>query len=191
MKYLKQIIRLGILTFLSVSVLTTVSNAQERGNDSARLSPNASVSQTIGTTVVSITYGRPGIKDRTYFAQNSDLAPLGTWWRTGANESTVITFSDNVMIGGTQVDAGTYSLYTVPGKDEWTIIINDKLSWGTQYDSAEDYARIQTDAVTNTASMMEWFTIYFDNLSETGAHMNLHWGSTKVAVPITTTDTGM
>lgn len=191
MKYLKQIIRLGAMSLLGVSLLATVSQAQERGNDSPRTSPNASVSQTIGTTQVSITYGRPGIKERTYFGQDSELAPLGRWWRTGANESSVITFSGDVMVGGTQVEAGTYSLYTIPGENEWTIIINNKLSWGTQYDSAEDYARIQTDAINHDAPMMEQFTIYFDTLSDTKAHMNLHWGTTRVAVPITTSDSEM
>lgn len=191
MKTIQQIIRSGILTLLGVSLLATLSHAQERGNDSPRSSPNASVSQTVGTTQISITYGRPGIKGRTYFAQDSELAPLGSWWRTGANESSVITFSENVMVGGTEVEAGTYSLYTIPGEDEWTIIINNKLSWGTQYDPAEDYARVQTDVVNHDAQMMERFAIYFDTLSDTKAHMNLHWGTTRVAVPITTADSEM
>lgn len=191
MDYLKQLARISIFSILTLSLLTTMSYAQERGNDSPRLSPNASVSQTIGTTEVMITYGRPGIKDRTYFADDSELAPLGTWWRTGANESTVVTFSDAIMFGGEEVEAGTYSLYTIPGEEEWTIILNDKLSWGTQYDMAEDYLRIQTDNVNNDAQMMERFMIYFDNLSENEAHLNFHWGSTKVSVPLSSPGSGM
>lgn len=186
MHYLKQVLRAGIFSLLGLSLLATVSQAQERGNDSPRTSPNAAVSQTIGTTEIMITYGRPGIKDRTYFGQGSELAPLDSWWRTGANESAVITFSDDVMLAGEEVEAGTYSLYSIPGEDEWTIILNNKLSWGTQYDPEEDYLRVQAASVTNDAPMMERFMIYFDTLSENEAHMNLHWGTTKVAVSIST-----
>lgn len=187
MKYLKNLIHFGLFAVLGLSFISTASYAQERGNNEARVSPNASVSQTIGTTKVTVTYGRPAIKGRTYFADGSQLAPIGSVWRTGANESVAITFSDDVMVGDKKVEAGTYSLYTIPGEDEWTIIINNKLSWGTQYDESEDYIRITTSEVNNDASNVEWFEIYFDSLSENKAHMNLHWGTTKVAVPITTT----
>jgi len=156
--------------------------AQDRGGDSARPSPNASVSQTIGTTDVTITYGRPGLKGR----ELETLAPTGKVWRTGANESAAITFSDDVMVGGKEVEAGTYSLYSLPNGSEWTIILNNKLSWGTQYDMNEDYIRVPAAAVDNGATKMERFTIYFDTLSDTKAHLNLHWGTTKVAVPVTT-----
>jgi len=181
---LKQLIRIGAFSLLGIAMLATLSKAQERGNDEPRISPNASVSQTIGTTEIMITYGRPAIKGRTYFAEDSQLAPLGTWWRTGANESAVITFSNDVMFGGEEVEAGTYSLYSIPGEDEWTIILNNKLSWGTQYDPAEDYLRVDAASVDNDAPMVEQFMIYFDNISENEGHLNLHWGSTKVAVPI-------
>ena len=191
MNLLKQLSRISLLSLLTFSLLASISYAQERGNDSPRVSPNASVSQTIGTTEVSVTYGRPAIKQRSYFADDSELAPLGSWWRTGANESTVITFSDAVLFGGEEVEAGTYSLYTIPGEEKWTIILNDKLSWGTQYDMAEDYLRIQSANVDNDAPMIERFSIYFDNLSEDSAHLNLHWGSTKVAVPLGTVDSDM
>ena len=182
---MKKLLKLSLFAVLATFFVAETAHAQERSNESARSSPNASVSQTIGTTQVSVTYGRPGIKGRTYFADGSDLAPTGSWWRTGANESAAITFSDDVMVGGEKVEAGTYSLYTIPGENEWTIIINNKLSWGTGYDKAEDVVRVTTSVVDNSASMQEWFQINFDTLSNTKAHMNLHWGTTKVAVPIT------
>jgi hypothetical protein len=90
------------------------------------------------------------------------------------------------MVGGKEVEAGTYSLYSLPNGSEWTIILNNKLSWGTQYDMNEDYIRVPAAAVDNGATKMERFTIYFDTLSDTKAHLNLHWGTTKVAVPVTT-----
>ncbi|SMO50927.1 DUF2911 domain-containing protein [Gracilimonas mengyeensis] len=181
---MKKLLQLTFLMVVTAFFATEFSYAQERGSDQNRASPNASVSQTIGTTVVTVTYGRPGLKGRSYFGEGSQLAPVGTVWRTGANESTAITFSDDLSFGGESVDAGTYSLYTIPGEDEWTIILNNKLSWGTQYDEAEDVVRVMASPME--ADESEWFEIYFDELSADKAHMNLHWGATKVAVPITT-----
>ncbi|MFN2396963.1 MAG: DUF2911 domain-containing protein, partial [Bacteroidales bacterium] len=123
------------LIFAISLLFSTSIQAQERGNDSPRVSPNASVSQTIGTTVVTVTYGRPGVRDREIFGE---LVPYDEIWRTGANEATAITFSDNVMIEGEELTAGTYSLYTLPGMDEWSVIFNNNQSWGTQYDSTMD-----------------------------------------------------
>lgn len=182
---MKKLIQLIFLVVLTAFFATETTYAQERGNDGNRASPNASVSQTIGTTVVSVTYGRPGLKGRELTNLVNDEAN-GEVWRTGANESTAITFSDDVMVGDEKVDAGTYSIYTIPGENEWTVILNNKLSWGTQYDMNEDYVRVSVSEVNNDAPNMEWFTIYFDSLSDTKAHLNLHWGTTMVAVPIST-----
>ncbi|MAL16999.1 MAG: hypothetical protein CL670_08085 [Balneola sp.] len=179
---MKKLIQLSFLLVLATFFVAETAVAQDRSNSSARPSPNASVSQTIGTTEVTVTYGRPGLKGR----ELETLAPVGKVWRTGANESAAIAFSDDVMVGGEEVEAGTYSLYSLPNGDEWTIILNNKLSWGTQYDMGEDYVRVPAAAVNNGATMMERFTIYFDTLTDTKAHLNLHWGTTKVAVPITT-----
>lgn len=179
---MKNIFKIGVLAVFALLLTSELTIAQERGSG-VRPSPNAANSQNIGATVVSVTYGRPAIKGRTYFADGSQLAPLGRVWRTGANESTAITFSTDVMVGDKEIPAGTYSLYTIPGKDEWTIIINEKLSWGTQYDEAMDVARITAEV--GEGSNLEWFEIYFDTLSAEKAHLNLHWGTTKIAVPIT------
>jgi hypothetical protein len=180
MKKIIQHLFLPILAFLLISGATF---AQERGNAKARVSPNASVSQTIGTTVVSITYGRPGIKGRNVNELVND-PQNGEVWRTGANEATAITFSEDVMFGGSKAEAGTYFLYTIPNGDTWTIILNKKMSWGTQYDAKEDYLRVPAASVDTNAPEMEWFMMYFDNLSNTKAHLNLHWGALKVMVPI-------
>lgn len=181
---MKKLIQLTFLIVFTAFFISENALAQERGNDSNRASPNAAISQTIGTTEVMITYGRPALRDRDYFGEETPLAPIGSVWRTGANESTSITFSDDVMFGGEHVDAGTYSLYTIPGEDEWTIILNNKLSWGTQYDEAEDVIRVTAEPAEG--SELEWFEIYFNELSDTKAHLNLHWGTTRVPVPIET-----
>lgn len=179
---MKSFLKIGAFLVFALLLTSELTIAQERGGG-VRPSPNAANSQNIGATVVSVTYGRPAIKERTYFAESSQLAPLGQVWRTGANESTVITFSTDVMFGDKEVKAGTYSLYTIPGTQEWTIIINSKLSWGTQYDPEMDVVR--TTASVGEGSNLEFFEIYFDTLSAEKAHLNLHWGTTKVAVPIT------
>ena len=176
---------------MSAFTATTVT-AQERGNSEARPSPNASVSQTFGTTVVSVTYGRPSLRDRDVQTLIHDRAN-GEVWRTGANEATTITFSTDVVFGGQEVKAGTYTLFSLP-KDEWTFILSKKLLrqtrdggtaplWGTQYDAAEDAARTSV-AINTTSDSKELFTIYFDTVSNEKAHLNMTWGNVHVAVPI-------
>lgn len=153
--------------------------AQERTTDRVWISPNAAVSQTIGLTVVEVTYGRPGVRDRVIFGE---LVPFDAVWRTGANESTVITFSDDVFFEGEHLEAGTYSLYTIPGTDEWTIIINEKLSWGTEYDEAEDVIRVTVEP--REAVHMEQMMIYFENVAAEQGYLVIHWDDVKVPVRI-------
>lgn len=180
----------SILSFVSVFALVllfagSTATAQERGRED-RPSPNASVSQDIGTTTVSVTYGRPGLKGRTL----ESLAPSGSVWRTGANEATTITFSTDVVFGGEEVPAGTYTLFTIPG-ETWTFILNDQLeangrpTWGAySYDESRDVARAEAAVTTTDAPNAEWFTIFFDALSSEKAHLNLHWGTTLAAIPV-------
>ena len=165
--------------FAMLLMFTTSIQAQERGNDSPRVSPNASVSQTIGTTVVTVTYGRPGVRERVIFG---DLVPYDEVWRTGANESTAITFSENVMIEGEELTAGTYSLYTLPGLDEWSVIFNNNLSWGTQYDPTMDELRVKVQP--ESGEFMEQMMVYFENVEENSGHMVIHWDQIKVPVQI-------
>lgn len=173
------ILRTGILTLIALFVTSALVMGQNRGSKKARPSPNAAVSQTIGTTMVDVTYGRPGLKGR----EIESLVPGGTVWRTGANESTVVTFSGDVKVAGKAVEAGSYSLYSIPREYEMTIIVNSKLSWGTQYDESHDVLRVNVPMSDNGA-FLERFTIDFDELSDDKAHLNLKWGNYRVAVPI-------
>ena len=179
---MKSLIRISAVALAVLLATSSFTFAQKRGNGKARPSPNAEVSQTIGTTVVSITYGRPGLKGRSL----EKMVPDGKVWRTGANESTVITLSGDVKIGKASVKAGTYSMYTIPNADNNTleIIINSKLSWGTQYDESKDVVRA-TAKVTRDNPSAEWFAIYFSNLSDTSADMILHWGDARAVIPVT------
>lgn len=175
----------GIISFilLITTLLTLDVQAQERTTDRIWASPNAAVSQTIGLTEVSLTYGRPSVRDREIFG---GLEPFGQIWRTGANESTAITFSGDVRVEGELVEEGTYSLYTIPGEEEWTIIINDKLSWGTQYDESEDVLRVDVDV--EESHFMEQMMIYFENITEESGDLVIHWANTKVNVLIEPVD---
>jgi hypothetical protein len=170
---------LSAVLLLFIQLQTNTINAQERTSDRVMASPNASVSQTIGLTVVEVTYGRPSVRGRVIFG---DLVPFGEVWRTGANESTAVTFSDDVTVNGKELSAGTYSLYTIPGSNEWTMIFNNKLSWGTQYDEREDVVRIEV--VPEETHPMEQMLIYFENVTAESGDMFIHWDDVRVPVTI-------
>ena len=131
----------------------------------------------VSDKVVKVTYGRPQLKGRPL----SKLAPAGKVWRTGANEATLITFANDVVFGGTPVKAGTYSLFTIPGKSTWTVILNsDTKLWGTNgMNEEKNVAKVQGE-VTSSVSPIEAFSIAFDK------EMNLYlgWGYTIVKVPV-------
>src|SRR5687768_6036427 len=94
-----------------------------------RPSPTASLTQTVGLTDVTIKYSRPGVRGRTIWG---DLVPHDKVWRTGANEATTITFSEDVTVGGQKLAKGTYSLHTTPGREAWTIHFNSVPDqWGS------------------------------------------------------------
>lgn len=134
----------------------------------------------IADKAVRITYGRPQLKGRSM----SELAPAGKVWRTGANEAPEITFYKDVTFGGTAVSAGTYSLFTIPGEGEWTVILNKNLNqWGAYtYDESADVTRVTAAASTDKKSVDE-FSITFKEV-EGGAHMVMGWGTTRIAVPV-------
>lgn len=166
--------------FLAGFIFSTTAIAQERGNDEPRVSPNAAVSQTIGTTNIDVTYGRPSVNDRVVFGE---LVPWNAVWRTGANEATTITFSDDVMIEGEMLEAGTYGLFSLPTEDGWEIIFNNPDQWGAfDYDETQDVLRVNVDA--EEGQYMEQMMIYFENISEDMGHLVIHWEETKVPVEI-------
>lgn len=132
-----------------------------------------------------IIYSRPKKKDRVIFGK---LVPFNKIWRTGANEATEITFYEDVIVNGTEVEAGTYSLYTIPEKDKWTIIINESINvWGAyNYDDSLDIMRT-TVPVKNTAATVENFSITFKPTPD-GSDLLMGWDDTFVEVPIRKVD---
>ncbi|TDQ28904.1 DUF2911 domain-containing protein [Tenacibaculum caenipelagi] len=127
-----------------------------------------------------VIYGRPQLKKRSL----AKLAPVGKVWRTGANEATEITFYNDVIFGGKEVKAGTYSLFTIPGEKEWTVILNTAINvWGAfSYNESDDVVRV-TGKVSKTAKPIEVFSIVFEGEGD-AFNMYLGWSNVVVTVPI-------
>jgi hypothetical protein len=143
-------------------------------------SPASSVKQRVGFTDVQIDYSRPGVKGRDVFV---DLAPSGAVWRTGANAATKVSFSTALKFGGVEVPAGTYALFSIPGADEWTVILNNVTGqWGSYtYDEKNDVARAKVKPV-KLAEPVETFTIDLNDIRDDSATLNLIWQKTRVPV---------
>lgn len=150
--------------------------------------PQPSLGQTIvqdfGLGKITVNYSRPNTKGRKVFGE---LEPYGSVWRTGANNATVITFSEDVTLEGKLVPAGEYALFTIPGKNEWTIILNKTTKqWGAyEYKEAEDFLRVTVKAAS-LKEKVETFTVEFANVYPTTAQLMLSWDKTAVAVSMTT-----
>jgi Protein of unknown function (DUF2911) len=146
-------------------------------------SPACTIKQRVGLTDIEIDYSRPGIKGREVFG---GIVPYGTVWRTGANQATRITFSTPVKLEGHEIPAGTYSLFTIPDKGDWTIIINkDANQWGAfQYKQADDLLRFQVAPISMDVPI-ETFTIEFNRVRDESAVLNLAWDKTVVPIHLT------
>ncbi|HEX8607218.1 MAG TPA: DUF2911 domain-containing protein [Pedobacter sp.] len=131
---------------------------------------------------IKLIYARPSKKGRVVFGE---LEKYGVVYRLGANESNEITFFKDVTIGGKPVKAGSYSLFAIPNKDKWTLIINSKInSWGAYtYDQAKDVVRTEVPVVT-LATPIEALSMMFTK-TDTGASLNIGWDTVSVALPIT------
>lgn len=135
----------------------------------------------VSNKLIKVIYSRPQLKGRTL----SKLAPNDEVWRTGANEATEITLYEPMTFGNTKVKAGTYTLFTIPGEKEWTVILSSDLNvWGAYtYDKSNDVARM-TVPIQKAKKPIEAFSIVFDE-SKTGATMYLGWADVVIAVPFT------
>ncbi|MEA2570701.1 MAG: hypothetical protein QOI24_2702 [Acidobacteriota bacterium] len=159
--------------------------AQQPQLRTPRPSQKQIVTQTVGVTDITINYSRPGVKGRAIWG---GLVPYDKVWRTGANEATSIAFSDDVTINGQALPKGTYSLHTIPSKDEWTIIFNKVAEqWGSySYDEKADALRIK--AKPEKSEFREWLTFEFPQLSVDQTTIAIRWEN--VSVPFTVnTDT--
>lgn len=167
--------------FLMASTLAVAALSQAQLQTPAA-SPHAVLKQTVGLTEVEVEYSRPSVKDREIFGE---LVPYGEIWRTGANQATKLTFSDDVTLGGENIPAGSYALYTIPGKKEWTLIIYSSTElWGAfGHDPSKDVARIKVKPQA-LKQPVESLTIGFDHLRNDGARLFLAWDKTQVATEL-------
>jgi len=168
-----------IITLLCIVCLSWQSKAQI---ELPAPSPTATFSQKVGLTEVTITYSRPGVKDRKVFG---GLVPYGELWRTGANMATKLEFSDDVKIAGKDLKAGTYALFTIPGENEWTVIFNNNVNQaGTgDYKQEEDALRVSIKPSPLTEKV-ETFTIDPGNVRNNSADIVLLWENTAVRIPL-------
>ncbi|HYG82472.1 MAG TPA: DUF2911 domain-containing protein [Pyrinomonadaceae bacterium] len=197
-----------LYTYALPALLAAASGAHALAQNQAvrlpRQSQKASVMQTVGVTDITITYSRPGVKGRTIWGdpparaaagtatlddarsrpKDAPIVPFGHVWRTGANEATTFAVTDDVLINGQKLAAGTYSLHTIPGRDEWTIIFNsDAGQWGSfTYDEKKDALRVKAKP-RPAAGNQEWLLFTIPEVTRNSAQVLLSWE--KVAVPFT------
>ena len=145
-------------------------------------SPLSKMEQEVGLTTVTIEYSRPGMRDRQVFG---NLVPFGEIWRTGANNNTKITFSDDVEIGGKPLKKGTYAIYTRPNKDNWEVMFyTDSNNWGNPQEWDDSKVALKaTAAVSELPFSMETFTISLDDLKNDSAVLHFVWENTVASLP--------
>ena len=191
------------LPAVAVALLALACSAVNAQLRTPRPSQKASVMQTVGVTDITITYSRPGVKGRAIWgdppaaatgtatlddarkrAQDQVIVPYGHVWRAGANEATQFSVSDDVLINGQPLKAGTYSLHMIPNRNEWTVIFNsDAGQWGSfTYDEKKDVLRVNVKPQT-AADTQEWLLYTFDPVTENTAQVNLRWE--RLRVPFT------
>lgn len=132
--------------------------------------------------MMKVVYSRPQLKGRDL----SNLVPNGEVWRTGANEATELILYTDMKLGGTNIKAGTYSLFAIPGENEWTIIVSKDVNvWGAySYDQANDVARLNVPVGSGSKSL-EAFSISLDDGDDNGIDMHMGWGTMRLTVPFT------
>ncbi|HYL22388.1 MAG TPA: DUF2911 domain-containing protein [Gemmatimonadales bacterium] len=143
------------------------------------LSPSDTVRTNVAGAALSVRYSRPSTRGRVIFG---NVVPWNQVWRTGANEATVFETSADLVVGGTTVPAGKYTLWTIPARDAWKLIINRNTGqWGTAYDAKYDFARLDMK-VEALPQPVEQFTIAIDPQGSGGV-LKLEWDRTRASIP--------
>lgn len=167
-----------LLLFLCTAGVMSAAHAQVQA---PQPSPFTKIEQKVGLTDVTLEYSRPGMRDREIFG---DLVPYGKVWRTGANENTKITFSDDITIQNKELKAGTYAIYTIPNENEWEVIFySDATNWGNPVEWDEEKVALKAEAeVMELPFEMETFTILIDDLQNNSASLNFMWENTVASL---------
>jgi len=168
---------------LSALFITALSNTwAQDGLKLPALSPTAKITQEFSTSNIEISYSRPSMRGRKVFG---DVVRYGDVWRTGANAATKIKIGEDLEIGGQNVKAGEYALYTIPGKEQWEIILNKGVgNWGNAgYNISDDVARFKVPARMMEKNV-QTFTIDIANITFNSCKLELMWEKTKVIIPV-------
>ena len=157
--------------------LVTAAVAQEPAKKP--LSPPQQVQYTTNGKKITIDYSAPSKRGRTIFGSGDALVPYGQVWRTGANAATTLTTDADLMIGSLHVPAGKYTLYSIPGPKEWTLIVNKQTGqWGTKYDEKQDLGRVKMKVASPLKKPVETFAIGIDKT------LSFTWDTTKAWIPV-------
>ena len=178
------------LIAVSLFAVATLASAQMNMSDdkSKRPSPPASAACKFSDgKTIKIDYSSPRAKGRKIFGEASEkaLVPYGQIWRTGANDATTFVTDTNVTVGGKAVPAGSYTIFTVPKADAWSLVISKKTGeWGTDYPGEkEDLVRVPM-TVSKASTPVENFTIAFDQAGSK-CTLRIEWENTRASVEIT------
>ncbi len=169
----KEFLVLMALSFFSVTLFAQV--------DLPRLSPNASISEMVGYTTITVNYCRPAVRERVIWGE---LVPYNKVWRTGANEATTVQFTTDVTVEGNKVPAGRYSLFTIPAENEWTVILNktDKQFGAFNYKQEDDLLRFIVNP--SKGSYTEQLQFSFSNLTDASTDLVLNWENLQISFKI-------
>jgi hypothetical protein len=146
-------------------------------------SPKQTLEQDFALSTIKIEYSRPSVKGRTVFG---DVVPFGKTWRTGANQSTKITFGEDVKVEGKELKAGTYAVYTVPNRDSWDVMFYKDLTLGgdvAEYKTENEVARVSVKP-TALANKVETFTINVADITPSMANVEMCWENTRAAFKV-------
>lgn len=164
-----------------ITLITLATAAFAAQPELPQLSPRASASQQVGIATVEIEWSSPGKRDRTVWGE---LVPYGELWRTGANAATRLSLEHDATVGGEPVPAGTYALLTIPGENEWTVILhkNANIAGTAGYDQALDQVRLKV--TPEPGPDRERLTFLFSDTTADGTRLDLEWAGVRVGVPI-------
>jgi Protein of unknown function (DUF2911) len=178
---MRKVVLFGSAVLLAVAAAVTIHAQQDKSKRPSP--PQTAKCEVSGGKSITVDYSSPRAKGRKVFG---GIVPYGEVWRTGANEATTFVTASDVMIGGHHVPAGSYTLFTIPAQDKWTLIISKKTGeWGIPYPGADsDLARVDMK-VSATSGAVENFTIAFDKGSK-GCTLRIEWENTRASVDVGT-----
>ncbi len=183
---MSKLLKRSLIIIIGIVVIGVAGRSILRSN-TKKHSPEQTITHKSREANFTIFYNRPFKKERVIFG---DLVPFDQVWRTGANEATTFTTDKNILVDGTELEAGTYSLWTIPGENSWKVIFNNReYDWGVNFTDGKPSHKPEYDVLTievpvqRLLNVVEQFSIYFQEANDFTI-MYLAWDQTAIAVPI-------